>query len=70
MDCNKTNCMECKFGGQSDRCHFDEKSYNQAIEDLLKKCGGGTYESDCELCTFAIFRDDIRIGCELSELIK
>lgn len=37
MDCNKTNCMECKFGGQSDGCHFDEESYNKALEDLLAK---------------------------------
>lgn len=35
MDCNKTNCMECKFGGQSDGCRFDEESYNQALEDAL-----------------------------------
>lgn len=34
MDCNKANCMKCKFGGQSDGCHFDEESYNQALTDL------------------------------------
>lgn len=37
MDCNKTNCMDCKFGGQSDGCHFDEKSYNQALEDFKRE---------------------------------
>lgn len=28
--------MECKFGGQSDGCHFDEESYNKALEDFSK----------------------------------
>lgn len=37
MDCNKTNCMECKFGGSSDGCHFDEESYNKALDDLLDR---------------------------------
>lgn len=37
MNCDKTDCMECKFGGQSDYCQFDEKSYNQALDDFINK---------------------------------
>lgn len=46
----------------------DEKK--NLINSLLYECGGSAYESDCELCTFAIFRDDMRVGCKLMEQIK
>lgn len=40
------------------------------INSLLYECGGSAYESDCELCTFAIYEDNTRVGCKLMEQIK
>lgn len=54
--------------------NYYEQGYKQGRADVINKlldmCGGGRYESDCDLCTFAIFRDNVRIGCKLKEQSK
>lgn len=60
--------MYCEWNADVDTSEHDKQIRAEVIDKLLCRCGGGNYESDCELCTFAIFRDDIRIGCEILEL--
>lgn len=47
---------------------YEQQIKTNVIDDLMKVCGGGKYECDCELCVFAIFEENIRVGCKLKEV--
>lgn len=64
----KDECFEggCKGCIELMLDKYEQQIRTDVIDELLNVCGGK--DEDCELCTFAIFRDDINVSCKLIEL--